>query len=1092
MRQFYDCRTFTAKSSILKSLQLMGILLMLLWSMNTNADPLQNLHTIKGNVKAKDDGQAIPGVTVVIKGKTKGTITDLNGDFTLEVSDKDIVVISSIGFKTQEIAVVGRTTFDILLETNDTKLDEIVVVGYGSMKKSDLSGSTVSVSSEKLKSGMSTSVDQALQGKAAGIQVTQTSGAPGSSVSFRIRGTSTINSDAEPLYVVDGVPLASSSINNNSMGLGNLGAGGRSVVSSTASLNPNDIESVEILKDASATAIYGSRGANGVILITTKHGKPGEAKFTYDGSYGVQTITTRLKMMNLQQYATYHNAYSDVTSSIAKKPGFADPSLLGAGTDWQNAIFQNAAVKNHQLSFSGGTEKSKYAASVGYLDQEGTIIGSGFKRLSARVNQDSKLKDWLSVNTSMSYTNTNERLLKVDGEDGLLLTALSQTPDVPVYNFDGTYASGDGENAKKNSVSDAYQNITMLGRQTINGNISADINPFPYFTFHSEYGGNVSFNDALSFLPTYDYGTGARNSKNSISRTKSQNSFYQVKNYLTFNKKIGEHDISAMIGHEASEWSWLSQGGSSAYLPSEEIKSISLGQPATMTASDDKQSGALQSFYGRVNYSLMSKYYLTATLRRDGSSNFSESNRYATFPALAVSWRISQENFLKNIAMISNLKFRAGWGVTGNQNIPSYKYGTTMANMPTNLGQGFRVGNYPNQDISWESSSQVNFGIDLSILKNRIDLTFDYYDKTSKNMLMEYPLPAYMGGLGEAVRLANPWGNFGEINNRGFEITLSTQNLKGAFTWSTDFSFSHNKNRLIDLGLGDVTLDGNVQWFTLISRVDKGQELGTFYGYKVAGVFKDKADIINSPRQYKVDANGKPVLTDRTNVWVGDLKYQDINGDNVIDEKDKTSLGSPQPLFTFGLNNTFSYKDFSLSVFVTGSYGNKLYNFVRQGRESTNYGTDNTVTIFKNQLSSVLDYSQIVPIDANKQYPAGQSWQDDIDNVTLANANPSMPRISNIDPNANRRTSDRYIEDGSYIRIKTLSLSYNVPAQWLKIARVSSLKLNASIQNLYTFTKYTGYDPEIGQDNLVSTLYGVDNGRYPSARTVTFGVSLNF
>ena len=646
---------------------------------------------------------------------------------------------------------------------------------------------------------------------------------------------------------------------------------------------------------------------------------------------------------------------------------------------------------------------------------------------------------------------------------------------------------------KINPVSNAYQNITTLGRQTINGNISADITPFSFLTIHSEYGGNVGFNDALSFIPTYDYGTGARNSRNSISRTKSQNSFYQVRNYLTLTKKIGEHDISLMVGHEASEWSWLSQGGGSAYLPSDDVKSINLGQPATMTASDAQQSGALQSFYGRLNYSLMNKYYMTATLRRDGSSNFSESNRYATFPALAVSWRISQENFLKDISLINNLKFRAGWGETGNQNIPAYKYGTTMSNLATNLGQGFRVSNYANSDIKWESSSQVNFGIDLSILKNRIDVTFDYYNKTSKNMLMEYPLPAYMGGIGsDAFRLANPWGNFGEINNKGFEITVSTQNLKGEFTWSTDLSFSHNKNTLVDLGLGDVTLDGNVQWFTLLSRVDKGQELGTFYGYKVAGVFKDKADIINSPRQYKQDANGNPVLNDRTSVWVGDLKFQDINGDGVIDEKDKTSLGSPQPLFTFGLNNTFSYKNFSLSVFLTGSYGNKLYNFVREGRDGTNYGTDNTITIFKNQLSSVLDYTQIVPIDASKEYPAGKSWKDDIDNVRVVNANSNIPRISNMDPNLNRRVSDRYIEDGSYIRVKTLSLSYNVPAQWLKVARVSSLKLQASIQNLYTFTKYTGYDPEIGQDNLVSTLYGVDNGRYPSARTVTFGVSLNF
>jgi len=1051
--------------------------------------------TITGLITSATDGSTLPGVNISVKGTNNGAISDLEGKYSIIASEGQVIIFSYIGRITQELKVGSATTINIEMAEDARSIDEVVVVGYGTSKRTDVSGASVTVSEEKLKSQVSTSLDQALQGQAAGVTITQTSGNPGASVSMRIRGTSTLSSDAEPLYVVDGVPMTSANIDNYAIGLGSLGGGGRSAISGISNLNPADIQSVEILKDASATAIYGSRGANGVILITTKRGKAGEGKFSYESYYGTQHVSKIHDMLDLQQYAIFHNAWTKFDGGTPKEE-FTDPSVLGAGTDWQDALFTIAPMQSHQLSASGGGEKSRYSISAGYFDQDGLIIGSSFKRYSARLNQESDLRKWLKLTTNMSFSSTKENLQDYNGE-GVIDKTLKQTPDIPVYNFDGTFASGTGEYAKVNPIALLLISPKELTRNNFTGNLGVDIKPVEWLTLHTEFGGNLGFNNSLDYDPSYNFGPQATKTDNTLDRNKSQSTFYQFNTYLTFSKKIGIHDVTAMIGHEASQWTWGSLSGQANNLADNSVYSISLGDTKAFKAGGSNSSGALESYFGRVTYSLLGKYNLTGTLRRDGSSNFGPNNRWALFPAVAASWRLSEESFIKSLSFIDNLKLRAGWGETGNQNIRGFAYSVSMSTLPTDLGQGFRVTNYPNPNIRWEQSQQFNVGLDMSFLKNRINATVDLYNKTSNDMLMEYPFPFYMGGKGnDAFRLRNPFGNFGEINNKGIELTIAATAIKKEdFAWNIDLVFSKNKNKLVDLGLENTKLDGFVQWETLVSRVDKGQEIGSFYGYKVAGIFQDQADILNSPRQYKLDNNGQPVLNRKSTVWVGDLKYEDINQDGVIDDKDMTYLGSPQPKFTASLRNSFSYKNFELSVFLFGCYGNKVYNYVRQGRSTADEGLDNMRSIGRNQWTTVLGFSDFEAIDASIVYPndpKNYKYMDDITNVRVKNPNTDMPRITANDPNNNQRTSDRYIEDGSYLRIQNITLSYNFPQTILKYIKLSNLKLYTSIQNAYTFTKYTGLDPEIGQDAMVPTLYGVDNHRYPNPRIYTFGININF
>lgn len=1035
--------------------------------------------------------QAMPGVNVIKKNTTNGTTTDANGNFSIEVSSQDVLVVSFVGYKPQEIPVGSQTKFSVVLEEDVALLDEIVVVGYGEVRKSDLTGAIASVKGEDLTKTVSAGVDQALIGRVAGVSAVQMSGQPGASVSIRVRGTSSISSGVEPLYVVDGVPISANNGTVYDYGLGAVGGGGKTTFSPLSTLNPNDIESIEVLKDASATAIYGNRGSNGVVLITTKRGKAGATKITYDGYYGLQKVYNYLDMMNLQEYAQFRNDWAAETAGAIPQPEFADPSLLGEGTNWQDEIFRTAAMQSHQLTFTGGTDNLRYALSGNYFDQDGVAVGSDFKRYSMRLNMDADVAKWLRIGESLQLSHTDERLGQFD-RGGIINTALKARPDVPARNFDGSYSGGEGEGSVVSPLAQALDLENYLKRVQILGNLYADVKILPSLSFRTEFGGNFDLANASSWRPTYDYGGGAVNNINSISKQKNTNYFWQFKNYLTYNKTFANvHKATFMLGQEASEWGFDNINAGSTGLPTNDVHSIKLGSTKDRIAGDAYGSGALSSYFGRLNYDYDGKYYVTFTYRADGSSNFAEGNRWGYFPSAAVKWKVSSESFMAGVDKVMNdFNIRLGWGQTGNSNIPGYSYGASLATMPTNLGLGFRVANHANPNVTWETAEQFDLGFDLGFLGSRIQLTADLYRKLTKDLLIRYPLPAYMGSLGnEAITLKAPWSNAGEIENKGLELALHTVNTTGALEWNTDLNITFNRNTLVDLGIPDATLDG----FTggagniLISRTQNGMPLGEFYGYQVAGIFKDKEDILNSPVQWdpnEVDGDGKPVFDRNGTVWPGDLKFRDVDGNDTIDVRDRTYLGSPQPKFTFGFNNTFKYKGIDLEIFLVGTYGNKIYNFNKQGDGS---GIADMRSAWNNQLKEVTGRAILEPVTGETA-----NWYTDIDNVQLSNPETGIPRATFQDPNQNNRVSDRFIEDGSYIRVRNITIGYTLPVSITNRIKFSNVRIYGRVQNAFTFTKYSGYDPEVGQDTWDPRVYGLDNGRYPSPRVFTMGVTANF
>ena len=1043
--------------------------------------------TITGRI-IDNTGYGVIGASVIEKGTTNGAITDLDGNYTLSVGVGKTVVISCIGYKNEEAVIGESSVYDFTLADDTELLDEVVVVGYGTMKKSDLSGASVSMKEADLKGSIITSLDQSLQGRAAGVSAVQTSGAPGSSSSIRVRGQATINANAEPLYVIDGVIVQGGGNSGSDFGLGDaLGNGKVSTISPLSTINPADIVSMEILKDASATAIYGAQGANGVILITTKHGKAGEAKFTYDGMFAVSRQTKRLDMMNLREFAEYYNSLVE-TGEASANEYYSDPSLLGAGTNWQDEIFRTALQHQHQLSVQGGTEAVQYYISGSYMNQEGTIIGSDFNRFSVRTNVDAKLREWFKVGLSATYANTNDNLKLADGQEGIIFYSLTTAPDIPVYGIDGEYSSTTREGyTSPNPVALAMYNENLLNRQKINGNLYLELTPIKHFVWRTELGFDLGFSDATRYQPMVDL-AGWKRDSNSMSYQKNTNKFWQLKNYLTYSNEWGKHSMTAMIGQECWESTYSYLSGSSGQLPSDDVHNLSLGA-STPTVKSGFGSSAMASLFTRWTYNFDNRYLATYTFRYDGSSNFGPQNRWAGFHSFAVSWKFSNEEFMKDLTWLSNGKLRFGWGQTGNSNIGGYKWGSALSEMPSALGKGFRPANLANTAIKWEKQQQFNLGLDLGFLDNRINLTVDAYYKRSDDMLMEMQLPSYLGTQGnDSSKLSAPSGNYGSIENKGIEITLDTHPIDNAdFGWDSNFQISFNRNKLLALtGTSNASLVGYGQWSDVVSVSSIGESLYNFYGYVVEGVYTSLEDIENSPKSSKYPSDG--VFNRNNTVWVGDLKFKDINNDGVIDENDRTNIGSPLPLFTFGWTNTFRYKNFDLSIFLNGSYGNKVMNYAKLGTGYSSIESMNST--WNNQLRSVANRAILVP--KNGDYSG--NWYDDITNVVVSNPDATLPRPTTSDPNDNDRMSTRYIEDGSYLRIKNITLGYTFPKALLRRAKIDNIRIYANIQNLYTLTNYTGYDPEVGASTQDSTglTFGVDNGRYPSPTMYSFGLNFTF
>lgn len=1037
-----------------------------------------------------DQTGPVIGASVIEKGTTNGTMTDNDGHFTLTVSKGAVIEISSIGYKTQEITVGAQTNFTVTLSEDNEFLDEVVVVGYGSMKKSDLAGASVSMKESDLKGSIISSLDQSLQGRAAGVTAVTTSGAPGSSSSIRVRGQATINANAEPLYVIDGVIVQGGGNTGADFGLGDaLGNGKVSTISPLSTINPADIVSMEILKDASATAIYGAQGANGVVLITTKHGKSGEAKFSYDGMVAMSRQAVRLNMMNLREYAQYYNEMIEEGDIDETNPYYATPSLLGKGTNWQDEIFRTAWQHQHQLSAQGGSDKVQYYVSGSYMDQQGTIIGSNFNRFSVRTNLDAQLKKWLKLGVNATYAITNDNLKLADSNQGLIYYSLTTIPDIPVYDVNGNYSSTIREGyTSPNPVALAMMDEILLKRKKLSGNIYAELTPIKHITWRTELGFDMGESDANRYKPMIDLGGWVR-SQNSISYQKNSNYFWQLKNYLTYANQWGKHSVTAMVGQECWESRWNYLSGSNTDLPSDEVHNVALAT-GTPSISSGFGSSAMASFFTRETYNYGDRYLGTYTYRYDGSSNFGPKNRWAGFHSVALAWRFSNEKFFESVKkVIDNGKLRLGWGQTGNSSIGSYAWGAAITRMPSALGMGFRPSNIPNTSIRWESQEQYNVGLDLGFFNGRLNLTVDAYYKRSDDMLMSMQLPSYMGTQGNgSSKLQAPKGNYGSIENKGLEITLYAHpvQLKN-FSWDSNFQISFNKNKLLSLSdTENATLVGYGQWGDVVCVSEIGKPLYNFYGYKVEGVYKDLDDIQNSAKPAKYPSDG--VFSRGNTVWVGDIKYKDVDENGIIDERDRTDLGSPLPKFTFGWTNTFRYRNLDLSIFLNGSYGNKVMNYNSLTLTHMN-------STWTNQLQSVVSKrARLEPIDPTIVYADGSKWFDHIDNVRVKNPGTKIPHSSINDPNDNDRISDRYVEDGSFLRIKNITLGYTFPKALLNKAKIENLRVYVNIQNLYTFTKYTGYDPEVGASTQDSSglTYGLDNGRYPSPAMYSFGLNITF
>lgn len=1052
-------------------------------------------------------GEAVLGATVREKGTQSGAATDINGNFTINVKSANATLsISYVGYQTETVSLAGRTNVKVTLKADATMLEETVVVGYGTMKKSDLSGSSVTVGEDDIKGSIITSLDQTLQGRVSGVTAVTTSGAPGSSSSIRVRGIGSINANQEPLYVIDGVIVQSGGQSGAEYGLGDrLGNGKVSTISPLSTLNPSDIVSMEILKDASATAIYGAQGANGVVLITTKRGKAGEAKFSYDGMLAVNRQAKRLDIMNLREYSEYYQSYVRegwIMESQAD-PTYADPSILGAGTNWQDAIFQTAIQHQHQVSAQGGTESVRYYVSGNFMNQEGTIIGSEFNRYSVRANLDAQLKPWLKLGMSTTFTTTNDDLKKADGNEGIITYSLTSIPDMPIYDVFGNYYAEVREGyTNPNPVALANMNQYTLERRKLTGNIFAEVSFLKNLVWHAELGYDISGSNAETWEPSVDLG-GWQKPANSDHWQSNTNKFWQLKNYLTYTGNIGKHHFTAMLGQECWESSWKFQGITGKNLPRNDVQNPSLAEKADRDYTSGFGSASMASFFTRETYNYDDRYYATYTYRYDGSSNFGPNNRWAGFHSIAASWRFSNEAFMKNIDWISNGKLRVGWGQTGNSNIGGYRWGVALGVMPSALGQSYRPTGLPNESIQWETQEQIDLGLDLGFFNNRLNLTFDWYRKESKNMLMKMQLPSYLGTQGNASSaLSAPYGNYGNMLNTGFEIEVKAIPVRtNDFQWETDVQFSFNKNKLVSLqGTTSAAIIGYGQWSDVVAVSSVGRPMYDFFGYVVEGVYKDFDDILNSPvntlyaQSCTENADGTwshvadPTKYSKNNtVWPGDLKFKDVNGDGIINENDKTNIGSPLPKCTFGWTNTFTYKNFDLSIFINGSIGNKVMNY-------TSIPLTAMTSTWTNQINEkVADRASLAPIDANKTYEAGQFWYNDITNVYVTNPETSTPRVA-IGNTYNQNISSRYIEDGSYVRLKNIALGYTFPKSITNKLHLDNLRVYCNLQNVLTITGYDGYDPEIGASTTDANgyVFGLDNGRYPSPFTCSFGINVSF
>lgn len=980
------------------------------------ADPSM---TVSGRV-TDEKGDPIAGATISEKGKNNSVVADDQGNFSIKVAAADaLLVVSSVGYQPAEIAVSALGDKAIVLQEIVKGLQDAVVVGYGAVKKKDLTGAVASVNAKELKSLPVSDIGQAMQGRAAGVQVL-TSGSPGSNVTFRIRGIGTIN-NSDPLLVIDGVPT---DIPLNT-------------------LSPDDIASIEVLKDASAAAIYGSRGANGVVLITTKKGSSQRNNLEFKSFVGQQQATNMVKMLNAAQFASLHNEMMQANGQN-QNPAYADPLSLGKGTDWLGALFGNAMMQNYSLAYSGGGPKSTYYVSGSVFDQKGIVLNTNYRRYTIQFNSESRVFDWLKFGNNLTLSSD----VKKSGDYNIRNT-MAALPVQPIYNPDGTYSGPVGQASWYGDIRNPIGTATIVDNsiQGYNavGNLYAELTLMKGLKFKTTGGIAASFFNNRSWSPKYNWQP-IPQPNSTLYQASNKSITLLWDNYFTYNTTIHEkHNLTVLAGSSAQNNRFDYMNGSIQGFASSTTQQLNNGT-LNPTIGGTASEWALLSFIGRVNYGYDNKYLLTATLRRDGSSRFGSENKWGWFPSASAAWRISNEKFMEQVRWVSDLKLRVGYGITGNQNIGNYSFASILQTVQYNFnGQTVPAVvplAIPNPNVRWESVEQTNIGFDASFLKDRVKLTVDGYIKNTNSMLVPMSVPISTGYSDIIV----PSINAGKIRNKGFEVTVSTQNTTGAFEWTTNFNFSYNKNEVLSLNDSVPLYTGSIGLNQNLAIQKAGYPVSAFYGFVTNGIFQNQAEV----EKYAVQVPGNDPFN-RTSA--GDIKFRDLNNDGKIDDADRTYIGNPSPRFIFAMNNSFAYKGFDLSIFLQGVEGNDIFNANRISLEG--------MAVAQNQTTAVLN-----------------RWTPD-------HTNTGVPRAVFNDPNKNTRVSDRFIEDGSYLKIKNITLGYSLPATITRRAKLQTARVYLSAQNLYTFTRYSGFDPEVG-------VTGIDLNVYPVTRVLSAGVNLIF
>ena len=1008
--------------------------------------------SVTGSIK-DISGEPLPGVNIFVEGNTSiGTVTDIDGNFTINApSQEDVLVFSFVGYLTEKIQVNDQTNIDVVLIADLQALDEVVVIGYGAVKKSDLTGSVAVITSDDISKMPVGDIGNALVGKTAGVQITSASGSPGRTPTIRVRGVGTMN-NSDPIYVIDGIVMNPEDV---------------------SFLNPSDIENISVLKDASAAAIYGTKGANGVIMITTKGGKKGEMRMSYSGYYGTQKITRFPDMMDGYEYVQTANTISGAQPTDAN---YIDPASI-TNTNWMEEISQVAPIQNHYFNITGGTEASSFTGSFGYFDQTGVIKSTRNKKYSFRINSTHEIGKRLKIGENVGYTNninlgmTNQNRSQNENSayGSFWLTAMTSAPVVAPYTEDGDWTFNSYSSNSNNPMFDIDRNTGDYINNTLLASAWAELEIIKNLKFKSTYGVRNNIMESNLFLPANDFAPGVRDETSDLYKEYGTTKSWSFENTLTYDFSIDKHGINLMAGTSAGHGEYYNLSVTNTDGPANESEELQYFDYFTTFAGLPPQGQATESanygYLGRLNYNYDSKYLLTASIRNDYSSNFGPKKRSGWFPSLALAWKLSNEDFMKGITSIDMLKLRVGWGRTGNDKIPPYQYVGLISNdlryaFLDDSGQpvsGASAVHPPNEEVHWETTTTKNIGIDAGLFNNRIQLTAEIYERVTSEMLYNAPVPEISG----IADVNAPYSNVADLRNRGYEISLTYKNKIGDLNYSLGGNVSGYKNVILDLGeFGEEQYDGQFSnTFTNFTRTYAGYPMAAFYGYKMEGIFQDFDDVNNHAFQ---SVQTRP----------GDIKFKDMNNDGIVNSQDITYIGSPHPKVYYGANLYIQYKFVDLSVAATGQAGNDIMVAYRLWTHDPNSG--------------------------------GRNLHRDLLNAwTEENHSNEIPSLTSNTTVNNLRFSDYYLEKGNFLRIQTIQLGFTLPEKVSNMIKIQNLRIYGSVQNAFVFTKYPDGDPEVGSPtqtnnaglpgvNTSQLVMSTDFGQVPKPRTVLVGIDISF